>query len=250
MFPVIIVAVLAAPVVAAVAAVGVAVRHSEREYTTTTDIRDWCRSRGFVFHPQWHSMATALHTSLPHVSQVWAGFHGESSEGAHVFGATCTWEVNHGRSSTSHHRDLRGVRLDLLDIPTLVVRRRRRAVVMAPQLFGGRVLDVEYAGFSRRWKVSCSSSRLAHDLLHPRVLEALMQAPRWVDAVWFDADCVVLSGRGGTPERADQALGLLARLASLIPDFAAEELEQGSIGALYGGLGRRSTSGISDALPW
>ncbi|RMB61954.1 hypothetical protein [Tessaracoccus antarcticus] len=249
MFPVFIAAALAVPVVAAVAAVGAAVRHFEGEYSTVRSMQAWARARAFSFHPEWHTLASALQRQVPGISRAWAGFRGEVA-GASVFGACCTWETGGGQSSTSHRRDVRAVRIEGVNFPTLVVYRRWRTLVMRPLMAHAPVLDVEHHGFSRRWEVACPSQRLAHDLLHPRVLELLLQAPRWVDALWFDGDAIVLVGRGGTPERTDQALELLAQLAALVPHFSTEELGEGAVSSLYGQHTRRARRATDNALPW
>ena len=249
MFPVFVVAALAVPVVAAIAGVGAAVRHFEGEYSTMLAIRSWAASRKFTFHPEWHTLASALQRQVPGIGRAWAGFQGEV-DGASVFGACCTWEVDGGQSRTSHRRDVRGVRVEGVDFPTLVVYRRWRTLVMRPMLGHAPVLDVEHPLFSRRWETTCSSPRLAHDLLHPRVVELVLQAPRWVDALWFDGDAILLVGRGGTPERTDQALELLARLAALVPHFSTEELGEGEVSSLYGQHTRRARRATDNRLPW
>lgn len=245
MIPVFVVAALAAPVAAAVAAVGLAVRRSEGEYSMVLAIRDWACSHELAFLPEWSTLALTLQAHVPGITRAWAGFRGVLG-GSDVFGATCTWEINHGRHHSLHRRDVRGVRIPGAHFPMLVVHRRHRAFVMRPRLNSAGLLDVEHAAFSRRWDASCPSARLAHDLLHPRVVEALMEAPRWVDAVWFHDDAVLLAGRGGTPERTKEALVLLAGVAALVPTFTIEELAQDADGSLYGPVRR----GITAPLPW
>ena len=235
MFPVLVVAALAAPVVAAVAGVGLAVRHFEDEHAIMQEMKRWSRDRGFTFQPQWHTMATELQKDIPDISEAWAGFRGELPEGRDLFGAALTWQTGSGKSRTSHRRHVCGVRMEGVDFPMLAVHRRWRPRVMRPVVLRSHVLQVEHVGFSRRWEVRCRSPRLAHDLLHPRVVETLMGAPGWLDAVWFSGDTLIAAGRRGTPERNDEALDLLSRLATLVPTFVAEELGDGSAGVLYGG---------------
>lgn len=235
MFPVAIIAVLAVPVVAAASALTLTVRGYEGQYRSMQKMKAWARSRGFRFQPESDTVATALRRHVPRIGRASACFTGELAGGVRVFGAECTWEEDRGATSKTVRRDVRGVRLDAVDFPMVVVHRRGRRVMLAPVPRAPALVGVEHAGFSRTWKVSSPSARLAHDLLHPRIVEELMGAPKWVDAVWFLEDSIMASSRGGPAARTDVVLDLLTRLNALVPGFTADELQEGASGDLYGG---------------
>lgn len=217
--------------------------HSDKERILPAK-REFARARGFDFYTEWGAMTSALKTQIISLVSCWAGFRGELQDGVSVFGVSCVAETEQGRK---WHREVHGARVDGVDFPMLVVYRRWRNFRMTPYLMFAGVVDVERSGFSRGWKVACSFPRMAHDLLHPRVIRELISAPTWVEAVWYCGDTIFVSSRGATAARSEEVLAVLSRLVALVPNFTLEELDTASPGELYQGTRWRRSI---EPVPW
>ncbi len=81
--------------------------------------------------------------------------------------------------------------------------------------FGGEDIDFESDEFSRRFWVKCKNRRFAYDIIHPRMMEWLLTAPKthWE---WQGTRLVLHVGGSIRPKRAEPLLmagqGFLARV--------------------------------------
>jgi hypothetical protein len=88
--------------------------------------------------------------------------------------------------------------------------------------FVGRItnsdIDLELEDFNRAFTVSCPDRKFASDVLHPQMMEFLLQHR---DVGWrFERDSmlVVASGRRTIPQ-IDATLALMDQIAALVPEF-------------------------------
>lgn len=88
--------------------------------------------------------------------------------------------------------------------------------------FVGRItnsdIELELEDFNRAFTVNCPDRKFASDVLHPQMMELLLQHP---DVGWrFDRDSMLMvSGSLRSVQSIDATLHLMDRITDLIPDF-------------------------------
>lgn len=93
--------------------------------------------------------------------------------------------------------------------------------------FVGRVtntdIELELEDFNRAFTVSCSDRKFASDVLHPQMMEFLMQHP---DVGWrFERDSMLMVTDGHRSiEQIDGTLALMDQISDKIPDFVWRQL--------------------------
>jgi hypothetical protein len=95
------------------------------------------------------------------------------------------------------------------------------------KLLGGQDIDFESAAFNARWRVKAGDVKYAHDIVHPRMMERLLE---------FDADGIAIRIEGSAvyawtverrgPEHLAQRLSVLTSVARLIPEFVYREFKE------------------------
>lgn len=84
-------------------------------------------------------------------------------------------------------------------------------------------IELESEDFNRAFRVTCPNRRFASDVLHPRMMELLLQ---WPELAWrFDADSLV-AVRPGSHDVAeiDAKLAALDAILDNVPDFVWKEV--------------------------
>jgi hypothetical protein len=84
-------------------------------------------------------------------------------------------------------------------------------------------IELESEDFNRAFRVTCPNRRFASDVLHPRMMELLMQ---WPELAWrFDADSL-LAIRSGSHDVAeiDAKLAALDAILDNVPEFVWKEV--------------------------
>ncbi len=84
-------------------------------------------------------------------------------------------------------------------------------------------IELESEDFNRAFRVTCPNRRFASDVLHPRMMEMLLQ---WPDLAWrFDADSLLAVRDGGQDTAEIEArLSALDAILDQVPDFVWKEV--------------------------
>jgi hypothetical protein len=101
--------------------------------------------------------------------------------------------------------------------------------VAAPRRGFGRIasalglpeLEVESDAFNQRWRVVTADARGSHQILHPRVIDRLLEPDASALPVTWDAGIVLVAREGLTAETSflDQSIRLVEDLAVLVPGY-------------------------------
>lgn len=120
------------------------------------------------------------------------------------------------RSTTSHYFSAITLEAEL-SIEPLVIRPEGLWDKLT-QFFGYDDIDFESAEFSRRFHVSSPDRRWAYDVLHPRAMEFLLDAPQ--RTIQFGHGCVLVHGGGRyDPIEFEQSIAIAAGLLDKMPDY-------------------------------
>ncbi|HEX7589352.1 MAG TPA: DUF3137 domain-containing protein [Demequinaceae bacterium] len=95
------------------------------------------------------------------------------------------------------------------------------------KLLGGQDIDFESAQFNARWRVKAGDAKYAHDIVHPRLMERLLEADADGLAIRIEGSAVyswAVDRRG--PEDLARRLGVLTAVARSIPDFVYREFKE------------------------
>jgi hypothetical protein len=84
-------------------------------------------------------------------------------------------------------------------------------------------IELELEDFNRAFTVSCPDRKFASDVLHPQMMEFLLQHP---DVGWrFERDSMLMvSGSQRSVEEIDATLALMDQITDRIPDFVWRQL--------------------------
>ena len=128
------------------------------------------------------------------------------------------WTVQSGKSSTTYHRQITAVdigmvvpRLDLT--PDNAVKRWATALVKHD-------IDFESEDFNKQWRIQCKDLKFAHDVIHPRMMELLMQPgyDGW-SFRYEDSQLLTASGNGLKREQILPVAQMLINQLQLFPKF-------------------------------
>lgn len=120
------------------------------------------------------------------------------------------------RRTTTHHFSVLGLSMGV-SLPSLRVDPENFL-----ERFVGRVtnsdIDLELEDFNRAFTVTCPDRKFASDVLHPQMMEFLLQHR---EVGWrFERDSMLMvSGSQRTPEEIDATLALMDQIGDKIPDF-------------------------------
>jgi len=82
----------------------------------------------------------------------------------------------------------------------------------------GNDIDLESEEFNRAFTVSCPDRKFASDVLHPQMMEYLLQHPQ---VGWrFEQDSMLMIARGQrTPEQIDATIQVMDGITDRVPEF-------------------------------
>ncbi|MGV6813649.1 MAG: hypothetical protein ACWA5W_01420 [Phycisphaerales bacterium] len=143
---------------------------------------------------------------------------------------TYTTTVN-GRTTTrtrvvTHHFSYFILELPYIQMPDLLIRREGFFDKIA-SAFGKNDIDFESAEFSRKYFVKCDSRKFAYDIIHPRMIEFLLETkPGLIDIE--NARICLTDGNSKWPvERFEGSLGWTLKFLEHWPDFVVKDLQEG-----------------------
>ena len=133
---------------------------------------------------------------------------------------THSTDSNGNRTTTTHRYNVMSIGLPA-HLPTLEVC-RESVLNKVGRALGFRDIEFENEEFNRRFNISCKDRKFASDVLHPRMMQWLLdnEGPGWrmdrADLVCWD------SGRI-SPEVVDRQLGYLDAIAEQVPRFVWQD---------------------------
>jgi hypothetical protein len=95
------------------------------------------------------------------------------------------------------------------------------------KLLGGQDIDFESAAFNAKWRVKAGDEKYAHDIVHPRLMQRLLESDADGLAIRIEGSVVyswTVERRG--PADLARRLGVLTAVARLIPDFVYREFKE------------------------
>jgi hypothetical protein len=187
----------------------------------------YAASRGWRYATHDHSLVNRFQGSpfgQGHgraASNVIYGEHDGRAMVAFDYQYTTTSGSGKDRKSTTHHCSVLALSMGVT-MPALSVQ---------PEGIFGRVIgrltntdiEMESEDFNRAFTVRCPSRKFAFDILHPQMIETLMQ---WPDLGWrFERDSmlVIRNGRHSI-EEVDAKIHLMDAIIDRIPEFVWKEL--------------------------
>jgi hypothetical protein len=138
---------------------------------------------------------------------------------------TYMWRTGSGDSKNSHTRQITMLRTGPV-LPRTEVE-PQTIVARAETAAAGGDLDIELADFNRAWSVRSQDQRVSHALLHPRMVERIMQPDLSGRGIFFEnghlaiVDHVIHVPR--LAEHTASTVEVLRELAALIPSHLAKE---------------------------
>jgi hypothetical protein len=137
-------------------------------------------------------------------------------DGRSALSFTYTWTTGSGKSRSTHHAHVVALSLPGY-LPTLEVTPEGLGAKLA-KLVGARDLQLESEAFNQAYRVATSDERVGHAILHPRLMERLLDADALCNA-WRIEGTGILSWSWGSTDldRLGSRLQLLAAIARSIP---------------------------------
>lgn len=117
------------------------------------------------------------------------------------------------------------VELSLRNVPDLLIRREGLFDRIA-SAFGKNDIDFESAEFSKRYFVKCDDRKFAYDLIHPRMMEFMLQTrPGLID---LENNRICISGgyRTWNAEQFPQTLDWIKQFLEHWPAFVVKDLQR------------------------
>jgi hypothetical protein len=120
-----------------------------------------------------------------------------------------------------HHRMSALIARSPLPLQPLLVR-REHALDRLAGFFGLEDIDFESAEFSQKFFVKAASRRWAFDVIHPRMMEFLLQAPSF--SIQFAPGHIIAWRRHRfAPGDFESAAGLIKGMLDRLPDYVVEQ---------------------------
>ena len=126
-----------------------------------------------------------------------------------------------GKNRHTHHYVIAAAKVPLAFPPTRI--RPEGMFDKLKGMFGFEDINFESEEFSRRYHVSCAERQRAFDLIHPKMIEFLLN----VEARdWQLSGPVLMLARGGTHQPPDvlRSIQLIERFLSLVPQYLRQDL--------------------------
>ncbi len=116
------------------------------------------------------------------------------------------------------------VRLPAIDTPELIVRREGLKDLVARAVVPAQV-DLESAEFNRRFFVRCDRKKFAFDVLHPRMMEFLLQGKAPMVEVRGGWICLTDGARRWRPSEFIARVSWAEQFLSLWPEYLWQDLQ-------------------------
>jgi hypothetical protein len=144
---------------------------------------------------------------------------------------TYTTTDSKGRTSTrtrivTHHFSYFIMELPYIRMPDLLIRREGIFDKIA-SVFGKNDIDFESAEFSRKYYVKCDSRKFAYDIIHPRMMEFLLETKPGLVDIENARLCLSDGFRKWEAPRFGQALDWTCQFLDHWPDFVVKDLSEG-----------------------
>ncbi len=131
-----------------------------------------------------------------------------------------------GRSTTHHHRFSGVIVNSPVALKPLFIR-PEGFFDKITEFFGYDDIDFESAEFSRKFYVKSPDRKWAYDVIHPRTMEFLLQAPRFT--LKFDTDCVIaFCSSKFSPRRFEEAGDVITGILDRLPDYVIRQQQEAS----------------------
>lgn len=189
---------------------------------------EWAQGRGWQMLPAGRKDLTRQYPGLPvfdkgHSRQGKNFVRGEW-EGREVTCLDYVYVTGHGKNRATHRR---GVVILACGFPTVPLTiRRENPLDRVGEFLGAGDIDFESAEFNRQFFVKSPDRKWAFDIIHPRAMEYLMQAPHY--AIEFGFGEIAVHRRGyNSPARHEEALALAQGFYRLIPEYVIRQMKGG-----------------------
>jgi len=166
---------------------------------------------------------------------------GEIVHGGRRFGINCgdftyktretyTTTDSKGRTRTrtrivTHYFSYFILELDIPNIPDLLIRREGLFDRIAAA-FGKDDIDFESAEFSRRYFIKCDNRKFAYDLIHPRMMEFMLQTRPGLIDLENNRICISSGYSTWPASQFPQTLDWLQQFMDLWPAYLIKDLER------------------------
>ena len=147
---------------------------------------------------------------------------------------TYQWTTGSGKSTENHRAHVVAVALPAY-LPTVELTPDGLGAKLA-KLVGAQDIRFESEAFNAAWRVTGSDPRVAHDIVHPRLMERLLRADARGSSLRVEGTWVLSWEQGATSvDRIAPRLGLLTAVARAVPrhvwlDHGHDPLSLGSPG--------------------
>lgn len=143
-------------------------------------------------------------------------------------GGDYRYTVSHGKSSTTYRTSYLIVHLPFVVVPELHVRREGFFDRVAGA-FGFDDIDFESEEFSRRFHVKSGNRRFAYDVIHPKMMEFLLEVDPPVIAI-ARGQCCIAERKEWRPDQFQRTLWWVERFFGLWPEHLVRRLDGGEGG--------------------
>jgi hypothetical protein len=144
-------------------------------------------------------------------------------DGLPVTGFDYHYVTGHGKNRQTHRFSALIVRSPL-PLRSLFIRHENLFDKLT-EFVGLDDIDFESAEFSREFYVKAQDRRWAYDVIHPRMMEFLLQAPRF--SLQFDCDHVIAwRGRRFSGPDFTEACGVVRGILDRLPEYLKQQQEE------------------------
>lgn len=198
-------------------------RHEQKRLAA---LRAWAAKRNWTIdpcgHTHWHEDYTGLKLFDKGHSRRGKNIISGDYHGCSVTLLDYQYTTGSGKNRSTHNRGVVLLKTDFPTIPLLI--RREHAFDKVGEFLGMDDIDFESAEFSNTFYVKSPDKKWAYDVIHARVMEFLLKAPkRYTIEYGYGEIAVYKSGHFGA-DSYPLALRFLHRLYELTPDYLIREM--------------------------
>ena len=146
---------------------------------------------------------------------------------------TYTTTDSKGRTTTrtrivTHYFSYFILELPYIRMPDLLIRREGLFDKIA-SAFGKNDIDFESSEFSRKYFVKCANRKFAYDIIHPRMIEYLLETKPGLIDIENGRICLTDGYSTWPIERFEGSLGWTLKFLEHWPDFVVKDLQEGKV---------------------